>query len=115
LRAVFDGGNLGFASRLIDGRPVSAILYRPSTGPSRGAIRQLRGKQEFETVWRLFKDDAKAALIVVVLKNTSLGKATELFEGRISKPRLTETLVISLDVLVEHWGIGDSRSRPRAA
>jgi hypothetical protein len=115
LRACFDAGSLGFNTYIVDGRPVNALVYRPSQGPTRSALRQLRCKEAFTEAWKLFSDDAKAILILVVLKNTSLGKAVEVFEGRISKPRLTQTLVEALDRLVDHWNIGEPRQRQRAA
>jgi hypothetical protein len=108
LRAAWDGARLGF-SGLKDWRPVTAVTYRPSTGPGAPALRQLRARQTFDRAWRLFRDHDRALLLAVVLGNMSLAKAADRL--RVSKPWATHALVLVLDRLCEHFEIGEPRRR----
>jgi hypothetical protein len=102
LRGLFDGARIGFAG-LRDWRPVSALNYRPSTGPSATALRQLRCRTQFDRVWALFGTEAHAVLAAVVLKNLSVGRTAELLE--MTKPLITQRLVEALDRLCLNFDI----------
>jgi hypothetical protein len=103
LRAAWDGARIGF-SGLKDWRPVQAILYRPSQGPTTSAMRQLKCRKEFDKAWALFDDRARALLASVVLQNRALGPTADVLG--ISKPLASQTLTEALDVLVGHFDLG---------
>jgi hypothetical protein len=106
LRLLFDGSRLGF-SGIRDWRPIQAINYRPSTGPTRTAMRSLRCRTAFDQVWSIFDDMDRSLLLAVVLRNIPVGRVAEMV-GQ-SKPRTTQRLVAVLDRLCEHFVIGEDR------
>lgn len=55
LRSWADGAAIGFTA-LRDGRPVTAIHYRPITGPGVAAMRQLRCWRDFARVMRILTE-----------------------------------------------------------
>jgi hypothetical protein len=107
LRGFYDGARLGFQG-MRDWRPVQAIAYRPSTGPSTTAMRQLRCRQQFDRAWSLFDQQSRAVLVLVVLKNLGTTIAAEALG--ISKNLLSQRLVEALDRLVEFWDLGQRRA-----
>jgi hypothetical protein len=106
LRAAWDGARIGFSS-LKDWRPVTAINYRPAMGPTVSALKQLKCRVAFDRAWSLFDDATRAALVLVVLRNTSISKAAEVLDTSAS--RCKERLVIAFDRLVLHLDIGRER------
>jgi hypothetical protein len=104
MRLVFDGSRLGF-SGLRDWRPVNTLTFGPTTGPSRTAMKQYHCRRRFDEVWSIFNEDDRAILLLVVLQNISIGRATEMLGA--SKPRLTQRLVSLLDRLCAHYEIGE--------
>jgi hypothetical protein len=100
LRLRYDGSRLGF-SGLKDWRPVHSTQFRPSTGPTNTAKRQLRARVEFDRVWRLFNDQQRAALVAVVLRNMSIARTCEFFDW--PKAKLLAVLLPALDELVRHF------------
>jgi hypothetical protein len=115
LRLAYDGGTVGFSPSVKDGRPVHSIQYRPSQGPAMTAMRQLRAGRAFDAAWARFgdDDDTRAVLLAVVLKNVATSVAAERFG--IGKHRLVELLTNALDVLIEHFAVGERERRRRAA
>jgi hypothetical protein len=97
LRAAWDSARLGF-SALKDWRPVHSVQYRPSTGPTNAAMRQLRAVRAFGRMWSLFESDVERALVVlVILKNLTLTPAAEMLDIKLALA--TQTLVAALDRL----------------
>jgi hypothetical protein len=111
LRLAWDGSRLGFSS-LRDWRPVNSLNYRPSTGPTRTAQRQLKCRIAFDAMWAMFNTQERALIVAVLLKNIAIGNAAELFEW--TKPNTTEMLVSILDKLCERLGIGERRKQAAA-
>jgi hypothetical protein len=107
LRAAWDGSRLGF-SALKDWRPVTAIHYRPQTGPKQTALQQLKCRREFDVAWSLFGDDDRALLLAVVLRNLRIGTTAEMLAK--GKPWVTQRLVAALDRLCLHWDIRQERA-----
>jgi hypothetical protein len=106
LRSAWDGARLGF-SGLKDWRPITAIQYRPSTGPGTAAKRQLGCRTTFDRVWSALDDQQKAVLASVVLFNVSLGETRERLGW--SRNRLLDILVGALERLYPHFGIEPAR------
>jgi hypothetical protein len=84
-------------------------MYRPATGPSTVALRQLKARQTFEAAWALFGDRDRALLVLVVVRHISVGRAAEMLALR--KPLATETLVNALDRLAGHFGLDEDHRR----
>jgi hypothetical protein len=100
LRACFDGARLGF-SGLKDWRPVTAINYRPMTGPTTKALRQLQARQPFDRAWGLFDLSTRCLMGLVILENIAVGPAAEALG--MTKPLATQRLTEALDRLVVHF------------
>jgi hypothetical protein len=112
LRIAFDGARLGY-SGLKDWRPVTAINYRPSTGPASPALRQLRARKTFDSAWSLFDDPTRAVLVGVVLSNLSLARCAAITgrSAHLSKQLLAD----ALDRLVLHFDIERDMAAGRVA
>jgi hypothetical protein len=102
LRAAFDGARIGF-SGLRSWTPVNAVQYRPSQGPTRSAMAQLKARMQFDRAWATFDDRQRALLASVVLLNTAITVTAELLG--ISPNLATQQLVAALDVLVDRLGV----------
>jgi hypothetical protein len=107
LRLAFDGSRLGFMS-LKDWRPVTAINYRPSTGPTQNAMRQLKCRRTFDQVWSIFPESDRALLLAVVLRNIPVGRTADLLGW--TKPKTTQAMVAVLDKLADHFGVEEDRA-----
>ena len=95
LRSAYDGVRLGFCGMSLDGRPVNEVkLYLPPSGPTKPALRQLRCRQTFEHAWSLFDEDARAMLMLVVLRDMPMTRYAELagIRAEIAKERMLEAL-----------------------
>jgi hypothetical protein len=112
LRACFDGSRLGF-SGLRGLTPVTTAMYRPALGPAKPALRQLRCREQFDAAWALFSDQARALLLSCVLLNRAITRTAALLG--VSPPWTTQKLVEVLDVLCDHFEIGERKQRRRAA
>jgi hypothetical protein len=106
LRCLFDGAMLGF-SALKDWRPVTAINYRPATGPTTQAMQQLRCRRRFDQVWALFTIEVRAILALVVLHCQGVTAAAAMLG--MSKALVIERLTEALDLLADHWDIREVR------
>jgi hypothetical protein len=112
LRQLWDGSRLGF-SGLRGLTPVTSAMYRPALGPAKPALRQLKCRQQFDAAWALFTDQSCALLLSVVLQNRAVTRTAELLS--VSVPWTTQKLVEALDLLVDHFEIGERKQRRRAA
>jgi hypothetical protein len=95
LRSAYDGARLGFSSFSLDGRPINEVkLYLPPSGPTKPALRQLRCRQTFEHAWSLFDENARAMLMLVVLRNMAVTRYAELAGVRpeTAKERMLQAL-----------------------
>jgi hypothetical protein len=108
LRVCFDGARLGF-SALRDWRPVTALTFRPSTGPSATALKQVKSRRAFDAAWARFRDPERALLLGCVLRNLSISKVAAL--TRQTASRITARLVVALDLLAQHFEIREPRRR----
>jgi hypothetical protein len=111
LRSLFDGNRLGFSS-LRDWRPVSSVNYRPMTGPTKPAIRQLRCRREFDRIWSMFDDRARALLASVVLQNVSVSKTARVLG--LSQALTMQLLIAALDRLCLHFDIREGEAQQAA-
>jgi hypothetical protein len=104
LRSAYDGMRLGFNGLVLDGRPINEVkLYLPPSGPTRPALRQLKCRQTFERAWSLFDEDARAMLMLVVLRNMPMTRYAELAGIRAETAK--ERMLQALDRLVDWFDI----------
>jgi hypothetical protein len=102
LRLLYDGMRLGFVSGLRDLMlPVTAIVYRPSMGPTRTAMRQTNCERKFRRCWRIFNDGQRAIIEAVVLGSMSLHRWRTLHG--IPQRQAMELLLTTLELLVEYF------------
>jgi hypothetical protein len=106
LRGLFDGARIGF-SVLKDWRPIQAVQYRPVTGPTPTALRQLRCREGFDRIWALLDVDTRAVVGAVVLLNRPL---TEFSGGqRMRHYAAKDRLITALGRMVLHFEIRELR------
>jgi hypothetical protein len=101
LRGLADGAAIGFSAPVDLSLPVTAIAYRPSTGPTRNAERQARCWHRFVKVIALFTRTQRELITLVVLTNTSVHRIA--MARRIHPPRLMGELVAVLDLLDQYF------------
>jgi hypothetical protein len=92
---------------LQDWQPIHSIQYRPTTGPTIKAMRQLRCRREFDRAWSLFNIQSRRLLAVVVLQNVAIGQASEALA--MSKALASQRLVEAPEALCRPWDIGERR------
>jgi hypothetical protein len=71
LRLLYDGSRFGFSAERDWSRPIQALLYRPSTGPSQLALKQTRFGHGFARCMRLFDAGKQAMIKWIILDNRS--------------------------------------------
>jgi len=107
LRLLHDGARLGFSGQR-DGRPVNDFrIYRPPTGPTPPALKQLRCRVGFDRAWSLFGDEDRATLAAVILGNVAMARYAEQSGLRVNLVK--ERLVAALDRLVDWFDLAPPR------
>ena len=98
LRAWGDGARIGFSASRDAGLPVTSIIYRPMTGPTKTAQHQARCWRRFVRVMAIFTRPQRELLTSAVLMNIAVSRIAE---ARGCCPRRTMgELTACLDMLV---------------
>jgi hypothetical protein len=114
LRTNCDVACLGYTGlKQLIGLPVDSLQYRPSTGPSKNAIKQARACKVVQRAFALFTRRQCELLMFVVLENNPVSQWAQ----RVgSQPGLEMgTLIAVLDILAKHFDaeIEDDRQHGR--
>ena len=116
LRQLMDAAVIGFqAPRDLD-LPVTALFYRPSTGPSRTALKQAAAWAPLLRALRLFTPAQRELLEFVVLRNRSLQRWIDSLAKRgLSADQRVEKgrLLAILDILTVHFQADIAADAPR--
>ena len=105
LRSLADGAAIGFSAPRDHGLPVTAILYRPKTGPGALATRQARCWRRFVQIMALFTKPQRALLTELLLLNLSVNKIVQMRQAAgltVHPAMLMGTVLALLDQLVTH-------------
>jgi hypothetical protein len=104
LRLLHDGSRIGFSAERDWSRPIQALLYRPSTGPSQLALKQARCGRGLAHCMRVFSAGQQAMIEWIILGNRSLRSWQQ---AHAMTPAATRTMLLAiLDELVRHFDDG---------
>jgi hypothetical protein len=107
LRGAADGARIGFSpGPRLDGLPVSAVVYGPTPGPGRTAMRQLHCSKQFNRAWTILAPQQRALVAACVLRNHSVDRVCR--ERReAGQPgdsnQLMRELIVCLNLLEAHF------------